>query len=156
LPYQRAEAASHTSSGELSLLVCTKSGHGSVDRLHLIENTCSYEVRFFVDSKTRSQYKHTRSLTTSSVFPVGAASGAQTQSLSALRKCQREGGQGSTAKRWSRRTGSKVKGRIEFRGVKSIYPVGGEPGARAKIARGGPAKGGIVSRSSKGLKRATG
>jgi hypothetical protein len=39
----------------------------------------------------------------------------------------------SIAKRWSRRTGASVKGRIESRGVGLIYPVGGEPGARAKI-----------------------
>jgi hypothetical protein len=30
---------------------------------------------------------------------------------------RREGQQGSIAKRWSRRTGNPVEGRIEFRGV---------------------------------------
>jgi len=50
----------------------------------------------------------------------------------------REGSQGSIAKRWSRRTRRFVEGRIEFRGVKLIYPVGGEPGARATIARRNP------------------
>ena len=52
----------------------------------------------------------------------------------------REGKQGSIAKRWSRRTRSDVEGRIEFRGVGLVYPVGGEPGAQAKIARSGPAR----------------
>ena len=33
-----------------------------------------------------------------------------------------------------------VRGRIEFRGVGLVFPVGGEPGARAKIARSGPAR----------------
>jgi hypothetical protein len=37
------------------------------------------------------------------------------------------------AKRWSRRTGASVKGRIESRGVELVYPVGGEPGAQARI-----------------------
>jgi DNA-directed RNA polymerase subunit beta len=35
------------------------------------------------------------------------------------------------AKRWSRRTRRTVEGRIEFRGVGLVYPVGGEPGAQA-------------------------
>jgi len=37
---------------------------------------------------------------------------------------KREGQQGSIAKRWSRRTGAQVKGKIESRGVELIYPVG--------------------------------
>jgi hypothetical protein len=49
-------------------------------------------------------------------------------------KMSREGKQGSIAKRWSRRTRRNVEGRIEFRGVGWVFPVGGEPGARAKIA----------------------
>jgi hypothetical protein len=52
----------------------------------------------------------------------------------------KEGERGSIAKRWSRRTRSDVEGRIEFRGVGLVYPVGGEPGAQAKIARSGPAR----------------
>ena len=50
----------------------------------------------------------------------------------------REGQQGSIAKRWSRRTGAQVEGKIESRGVGLVYPVGGEPGAQAKIARCNP------------------
>ena len=50
----------------------------------------------------------------------------------------KEGKQGSIAKCWSRRTGTHVKGKIESRGVELIYPVGGEPGARALIARCNP------------------
>ena len=34
-----------------------------------------------------------------------------------------------------RRTGAQVEGKIESRGVELVYPVGGKPGARAKIAR---------------------
>ena len=49
----------------------------------------------------------------------------------------------------------KVEGRIESRGVGLVYPVGGKPGARVKIARSDP-QGSDESRSSKGLKRATG
>src|SRR4029077_16392933 len=56
------------------------------------------------------------------------------------RKMGKEGERGSIAKRWSRRTRSDVEGRIEFRGVGLVYPVGGEPGAQAKIARSGPAR----------------
>jgi hypothetical protein len=48
--------------------------------------------------------------------------------------------QGSIAKRWSRRTGATVEGRIESRGVELIYPVGGEPGARARSAYIAPAR----------------
>jgi hypothetical protein len=44
------------------------------------------------------------------------------------------------AKRWSRRTGANVEGRIESRGVELIYPVGGEPGARARSAYNAPAR----------------
>jgi len=55
-------------------------------------------------------------ISTRKVLPVGAASGAQAKSPSHC-KMAREGKQGSIAKRWSRRTGSPVKGRIEFRGV---------------------------------------
>jgi len=51
---------------------------------------------------------------------------------------KKEGEQGSIAKRWSRRTGRNVEGRIEFRGVRQVYPVGGKPGAQAKIARSAP------------------
>jgi hypothetical protein len=51
---------------------------------------------------------------------------------------KKEGEQGSIAKRWSRRTGRNVGGRIEFRGVRQVYPVGGKPGARTKIARSAP------------------
>ena len=71
------------------------------------------------------------------------------------RKMKKEGEQGSIAKRWSRRTGRNVEGRIEFRGVRQVCPVGGKPGARAKIARRAR-KGSSESRSSEGLKRATG
>jgi len=39
---------------------------------------------------------------------------------------KKEGEQGSIAKRWSRRTGRNVGGRIEFRGVRQVYPVGGK------------------------------
>jgi hypothetical protein len=46
----------------------------------------------------------------------------------------------SVAKRWSRRTGANDKGRIESRGVEQIYPVGGEPGARARSAYNEPAR----------------
>jgi len=54
------------------------------------------------------------------------------------RKMKKEGEQGSIAKRWSRRTGRNVEGRIEFRGVRQVCPVGGKPGARTKIARSAP------------------
>ena len=68
---------------------------------------------------------------------------------------EEEGQQGSIAKRWSRRTGASVEGKIESRGVGLIYPVGGKPGARAKIATTQSAR--IAKQQvGKGLKRATG
>src|SRR5262249_22072037 len=60
----------------------------------------------------------------------------------------KEGKQGSIAKRWSRRTGASVKGKIESRGVGLVYPVGGEPGAQASIARCNP-QGSDESRSAR-------
>jgi hypothetical protein len=78
---------------EIAPALCTKSGHRPVHRLHSLENTCSYKPKLFIDSKNRSLYKHTRSLTTSKVFPVGAASGARAQSPSAHCKVGMEGGQ---------------------------------------------------------------
>jgi hypothetical protein len=59
-----------------------------------------------------------------------------------------EGKQGSIAKRWSRRTGTTAEGKIESRGVELICPVGGEPGARAEIARCDP-QGSDESRSAR-------
>jgi hypothetical protein len=51
-----------------------------------------------------------------------------------------------------RRTGAKVEGRIESRGVGLIYPVGGEPGARAGSPESKPARE-LSEKVSKGLKR---
>ena len=67
----------------------------------------------------------------------------------------RAGQQGSNAKRWSRRTGTRAESKIESRGVGLVYPVGGEPGARAQIARRDP-QGKQREQVGKGLKRATG
>ena len=59
-------------------------------------------------------------------------------------------GKGRVVKRWLRRTGKSVKGEIESRGVESVFPVGGEPGAQArKIARCGPARGDGGERSAR-------
>jgi hypothetical protein len=94
---------------------CTKSGHMAVNELHSIENATTYKSRIFVDEKNRKS--RTKSFFDSfSVFPVGAASGAQAKSLSCCAN-EKEGEQGSIAKRWSRRIGRNVEGRIEFRGV---------------------------------------
>jgi hypothetical protein len=63
---------------------CTKSGHAPVNGLHSIENTSTYKARFFIDEKIRK--RRTESFFDSfSVFPVGAASGAQAKSASASR-----------------------------------------------------------------------
>ena len=94
---------------------CTKSCHPPVDGLHSIENK-SDKVALFSLTQNLKGVQQDRSLTVSLVFPVGAASGAQAQSLSHC-KMRREGKQGSIAKRWSRRTRIPVEGRIEFRGV---------------------------------------
>ena len=90
-------------------------------------------------------------MTRSEVFPVGAASGAQA-SHSDSREVNWEGEQGSIAKRWSRRTGAAVEGKIESRGVELVYPVGGEPGARARIA-GKETRKGASERGQQGSKR---
>jgi ribosomal protein L2 len=63
----------------------------------------------------------------------GGGSGQKYRIIDFKRDKDGEGKQGSIAKRWSRRTGTSVGGKIESRGVGLIYPVGGEPGARAKI-----------------------
>ena len=88
-------------------------------------------------------------MTRSEVFPVGAASGAQAKSLRRPRGEFWEGKQGSIAKRWSRRTGASVEGRIESRGVELIYPVGGEPGAQARSAYNETRKGVVRIRSAR-------
>jgi len=120
-----------------------------VNQLHSIDFTQLKIVQFSLTLKIES-VKTTSFFDTFQVFPVGAASGAQAKSPSnALRKATREGKQGSIAKRWSRRTGAQVKGRIESRGVGLVCPVGGEPGARAMIARFNPAKGRDESRSAR-------
>jgi len=90
-------------------------------------------------------------LTASEVYPVGAASGAQAKSPSALQNDLREGKRGSIAKRWSRRTRRYVEGKIGSRGVRLVYPVGGKPGARVMIARSGP-QGKQREQVSEGLK----
>ena len=120
-----------------------------MNQLHSIDFTQLKIVQFSLTLKTES-VKTTSFFDTFQVFPVGAASGAQAKSPSnALRKATREGKQGSIAKRWSRRTGAQVKGRIESRGVGLVYPVGGEPGARAMIARFNSGKGRDESRSAR-------
>ena len=60
---------------------CTISGHPPVNSVHSIENACTYKHVFFVDwicrrSTTRSFFDSFQ------VLPVGAASGAQAESLS--------------------------------------------------------------------------
>jgi hypothetical protein len=105
------------------------SRHGPVRRLHSAEYKADRSLYFSLTPKMKG-VKQTCSLTTSEVFPVGAASGAQAKSHS-HRKMTREGKQGSIATSWSRRTRRNVNGRIEFRGVEVVCPVGGEPGAQA-------------------------
>jgi len=148
--------------------------HSPVNELHSIESK-AFRFSFFLLTQKIEGVKHNCSLTVSEVFPVGAASGGQTRSPSA--DCQsanarevgqpanhayrapagwrKEGQWGSIAKRWSRRTGNPVKGRIESRSVELIYPVGGKPGARVQIACTRSAR--IANKQvGEGLKRATG
>jgi len=67
---------------------------------------------------------------------------------------KKEGEQGSIAKRWSRRTGRNVEGRIEFRGVRQVCPVGGKPGAQAKPAKRVDQR--AIRRTGNGSREATG
>jgi len=78
------ETANSGTNLENRICRCTKSGQRPVNGLHSIENTSTYKARFFVDEKNRK--RRTRSFFDSfSVFPVGAASGAQAKSASASR-----------------------------------------------------------------------
>jgi hypothetical protein len=54
--------------------------HPPVNCLHSIENPTDKSAHFLLTKKIKS-VKQTRSLTPSKVFPVGAASGARTESL---------------------------------------------------------------------------
>src|SRR5215831_14645410 len=99
--------------------------HPPVNRLHSIAEKANTVAHFSLTARTEGVQKD-RSLTASEVFPVGTASGAQAKSAFRAARC------------WSRRTGRFVEGKIESRGVKLVYPVGGEPGARTKIARRDP------------------
>jgi hypothetical protein len=60
----------------------------AVDGLHSIDLSADTGCDFLLTLKMK-RVKQTRSLTASEVFPVGAASGAQAKSLSAL---QNDGG----------------------------------------------------------------
>jgi hypothetical protein len=68
---------------------CTKSCHLPVDCLHLIENKPD-RLAIFSLTQNLKGVQQDRSLTVSQVFPVGAESGAQAQSLSHC-KMRREG-----------------------------------------------------------------
>ena len=57
--------------------------HPVVDGLHSIDFAADTRADFLL-TLTMKGVKQTRSLTASEVFPVGAASGAQAKSLSAL------------------------------------------------------------------------
>src|SRR5882672_3737522 len=85
---------------------CTKSGHRAVNGVHPIENACSYKGVIFVDSENR------RSTTGSffdSFLSFSGWCGVRGSSLVTVltRKVEMEGGQGSIAKRWLRRTEKK-------------------------------------------------
>jgi len=116
---------------------CTKSGHSPVDRLHSIENTNTYRRRFFVDSRFR------RSKTGSffdTFLSFSGWCGVRGSSVVTF-LIERLGGRASEGLKQSAGRGERedqVRGRIEFRGVGLVYPVGGEPGAQAKIARCAP------------------
>ena len=60
---------------------CTKSGHPPVDAVHSTENKRDKTAYFSLTLKIEG-VQQDRSLTTSRVFPVGAASGAQAKSPS--------------------------------------------------------------------------
>ena len=112
---------------------CTKSEQGAVDGLHSLENTCRYKPSNFIDSKNRRSTK-TLVLRQLLKFTRLVRRPGLKRSHSSNREGRREGEQGSIAKCWLRRTRRPVGGKIEFRGVEQVCPVGGEPGARAKIA----------------------
>ena len=112
---------------------CTKSEQGAVDGLHSPENTSRYKPSNFIDSRNRRSTK-TLVLRQLLRFTRLVRRPGLKRSHSSNREARGEGEQGSIAKRWLRRTRRPVGGKIEFRGVEQVCPVGGEPGARAKIA----------------------
>ena len=135
-----------------SLAHCTRNCHTPVNELHSIDFAADKFAMFLLTLKIEG-VKTQSFFDTFSVLPVGAASGTQAKSPDC--ESEKEGEQGSIAKRWSRRTGTTVEGKIESRGVELVCPVGGKPGARVKIVRCNP-QGSDESRSGKGLTRATG
>jgi len=82
---------------------CTKSGQGPVDGVHSVENTSSYEVRFFVDGKNRKSTKGSFFDSFLKFFRLVRRPGLK-RSHCSDRKIGMEGKRGSIAKRWSRRT----------------------------------------------------
>jgi len=85
---------------------CTNFGHALVDDVHSIENTHTYNLRFFVDSKNRRST--TRSFFDSFLsFSSWCGVRGSSEVTFSDRKVEKEGKQGSIAKRWLRRTGKK-------------------------------------------------
>jgi len=109
----------------------------TVDGLHSADFSADRRSEFLLTIEMKG-VKTTSFFDSFSSFPGWCSVRGSSQVTLRIARWRREGWQGSIAKRWSRRTRRYVGGKIESRGVKLVYPVGGKPGARAKIARSGP------------------
>jgi hypothetical protein len=133
-------------------------GNGGVDALQPLRNREDKAGYFAVGRSVPVGYKNTRSEAvlefSQLVQRPGLKPGHRVPSGAARRR-DVEGQQGSIAKRWLRRTQVLAEGRIESRGVTPVFPVGGEPGARAsdRASRTARLRRGQVG---EGLTRATG
>jgi hypothetical protein len=87
-----------------------------VDVLHSIENADSYKRSFSIDEKNRK--RKTESFFDSFLSFSGWCGVRGSSIVTFSPKGGKEGEQGSIAKRWSRRTGRNVEGKIEFRGAR--------------------------------------
>jgi hypothetical protein len=94
---------------------CTKSGHAPVDGVHSTENRTVINVCFLLTIKIEGV--QTESFFDNFLSFSGWCGVPGLERSHPFMKMDREGEQGSIAKRWSRRTRSQVEGRIEFRGV---------------------------------------
>jgi len=85
---------------------CTISWHGPVNGMHSIENRCTYKRAIFIDAKNRRSKKILVLWQLLKFFRLVRRPGLK-PSHCWDRKISTEGGQGSIAKRWSRRTEKK-------------------------------------------------
>ena len=133
---------------------CTNSGHPLVEGPHFVVCKRDKSKNFLLTIKLRG-VKRTSFFDTFQSLPGWCSVRDSSEVTLCIARCIREGQQGSIAKRWSRRTGTSVRGKIESRGVEQFFRLAVSPEpehrSRAVVFARRPRR-----QVSKGLKRATG